>query len=201
MGKGWFLSRILMPSKAHCSYGGTIKQALAISVTPTEDDGGLEKRLQRLFELQESLDRASAISCVHVLDVIARGCVRFQAHATSTQAKVFRLIESGAFVDAIFTLQETELPQWKLRRIIYDDVRWHCAFSRYFAVPMELDHIAEGSHEVLPLAILNAFLGAQRLTLIAKLASTKIRSAGAVPWTGRVLRQLCLTLANARSSR
>jgi hypothetical protein len=134
---------------------------------PTEDDGGLEKRLQRLFELQENLDRASAISRVHVLDVIARGCVRFHAHAASTQAKVFRLIEAGAFVDAIFTLQELELPQWKLRRIVYDDVRWHCSFSRYSAVPMELDDIAEGSHEVLPLAILNGFLGARRFTLVA----------------------------------
>jgi hypothetical protein len=32
---------------------------------------------------------------------------------------------------------------------------------------MELDDIAEGSHEVLPLAILSAFLGARRLTLAA----------------------------------
>jgi hypothetical protein len=32
---------------------------------------------------------------------------------------------------------------------------------------MELDDIAEGSHEVLPLAILSAFLEARRLTVAA----------------------------------
>src|SRR2546430_8077723 len=114
---------------------------------PTEDDGGLEKRLQRLFELQESLDRTPAISRVLMLDVITRGCPRFHAYASSTQAKVFRLIEVGAFVDAICALQELEMPEWKLRRIICDDAQWHCSFSKHCAVPMEFDDVAEGSHE------------------------------------------------------
>jgi hypothetical protein len=134
---------------------------------PPKEDGGLEERLQRLSALQESLDRAPAISRVHVLDVIARGCTRFHAHASSTQAKVFRLIEAGAFVDATCALQELEMPQWKLRRIVHDDSQWHCSFSKYPTLPMELDDVAEGSHQALPLAILRAFLEALCRTLAA----------------------------------
>ena len=134
---------------------------------PPKDGAGLEEQLQRLFELEERLRGASAISRTCILDAIVHGCVRFHAHAPSTQAKVFRLIEAGAFVDATCSLQELEMPQWKLRRIVYDDPQWHCSFSRHSALPMELDDIAEGSHEVLPLAILSAFLEARRLTLAA----------------------------------
>src|SRR6516225_2462446 len=134
---------------------------------PLQDNSGLEEQLQRLSELRESLDRAPEISRVHMLDVIAHGCTRFHAHASITQAKVIRLIEAGAFVDATCALQELEMPQWKLRRIVHDDARWHCLFSKHPAVPMELDDVAEGSHDVLPLAILSAFLEARRLTLAA----------------------------------
>jgi hypothetical protein len=134
---------------------------------PPKDGAGLEEQLQRLFELEERLRGASAISRTCILDAIVHGCVRFHAHARSTQAKVFRLIEAGAFVDATCSLQELEMPQWKLRRIVYDDPQWHCSFSKHSALPMELDDIAEGSHEVLPLAILSAFLEARRLTVAA----------------------------------
>ena len=136
---------------------------------PRQDNSGLEERLQRLSELQESLDHAPVISRVHMLDVIAHGCTRFHAHASSTQAKVFRLIEAHAFVDATCALQELEMPQWKLRRIVYDDSQWHCSFSKHSTLPMELDDVAEGSHEDLPLAILRAFLEALRRTLTANL--------------------------------
>jgi hypothetical protein len=134
---------------------------------PAEDGAGSEEQLQRLFELEERLGGASAISRTCILDVIVHGCVRFHAHAPSAQAKVFRLIEAGAFVDATCALQELEMPRWKLRRIVYDDPQWHCSFSKHCALPMEFDDIAEGSHEVLPLAVLSAFLEARRLTLAA----------------------------------
>jgi len=43
--------------------------------------------------------------------------------------------------DATCTLQELEMPQWKLRRIVYDDPQWHCSSSKHSALPMELDVI------------------------------------------------------------
>jgi hypothetical protein len=60
---------------------------------------------------------------------------------------------------------------------------------------MELDDIAEGSHEVLPLAILSAFLEARRLTVAANPFPPRSISAGEVPRTSRVLRQFCLIFA------
>ena len=55
-----------------------------------------------------------------------------------------------------------ELPQWKLRRLIHEDGEWHCSLSRHIALPAELDDMAEGHHETLPLAILSAFVEARR---------------------------------------
>ena len=55
-----------------------------------------------------------------------------------------------------------ELPQWKLRRVLYEDGEWHCSLSSQPQLPIELDEVAEGSHETLPLAVLIALLRARR---------------------------------------
>src|SRR5262249_44954719 len=52
-----------------------------------------------------------AVTGYLILNVIARGCTRFRAHASITQAKVFSLIEARAFVDATCALQKLETPQ------------------------------------------------------------------------------------------
>jgi hypothetical protein len=72
-----------------------------------------------------------------------------------------RQIEAGAFVDAMLALLELELPQWKLRRLICEGGEWHCALSKRLALPAELDDMAEGRHENLPLAILTALVEAR----------------------------------------
>jgi hypothetical protein len=80
--------------------------------------------------------------------------------------KVSRLVESGAWTDAALALVEFELPQWKLRRIVYEDGEWLCSLSRQPQLPPELDEVAEASHEILPLAILIALLQARRSTAV-----------------------------------
>jgi hypothetical protein len=77
------------------------------------------------------------------------------------------LIESGAFADATLALLELELPQWKLRRLIYEEGEWHCSLSKHIGLPAELDDMAEATHESLPLAILSAFVEARRHSLTA----------------------------------
>jgi hypothetical protein len=52
------------------------------------------------------------------------------------------------------------LPQWKLRRLICEDGKWHCSFSKQLGVPAGLDEVAEADHESLPLAILSALVEA-----------------------------------------
>ena len=79
------------------------------------------------------------------------------------ESRIDRLIESGAWTDATLALVELELPQWKLRRLVYEDGEWIVAFPRQPRLPLGLDDLAEASHEILPLAILIALLqGATR---------------------------------------
>jgi hypothetical protein len=121
----------------------------------------------RLAKLQEQLRGARIVTPDVMADVIARTCLRFRAHHPSAKARIIRLVESGAFADAALTLLELELPQWKLRRLAYDDGEWHCALSKQLALPAELDETAEANHEILPLAILSAFVEARRRGMIA----------------------------------
>jgi hypothetical protein len=116
---------------------------------------------QRLRELQEHLRRAHTVTPELIADVIARACLRFPVHPPAAKARVIRLIEAGAFADATLALLELELPQWKLRRIVYEDGEWICSLSRHRQLPDWLDDAAEARHAALPLAILAAFVEAQ----------------------------------------
>jgi hypothetical protein len=116
---------------------------------------------QRLSALQEHLRDTQAITSDLIADVIAQACVRLPTHVTAN-ARVNRLIDSGAFTDATLALIELELPQWKLRRLLYEDGAWHCSLSRQPQLPVGLDDTAEASHETLPLAILGALVEARR---------------------------------------
>ncbi len=88
--------------------------------------------------------------------------MRLGALGSATKARVDRLIETSAWTDATLTLVELELPQWKLRRLVYEDGEWLCSLSKQPRLPLGLDEAEEASHEILPLAILIAFLQARR---------------------------------------
>jgi hypothetical protein len=124
-------------------------------------------REEPLRELQLKLHRARTITPGLMADVIARACPRLQAQHRTAKARVIRLVESGAFADATLALLESELPQWKLRRLIREDDEWHCSISKQLGLPAELDDMAEASHESLSLAILSAFVEARRHSLTA----------------------------------
>ena len=117
---------------------------------------------QYLGRLEARLRRAQAPTAELISDVIAEACVCFAARGGAAKLRIHRLIESGAWTDAALALLELELPQWKLRRIVYEDGEWHCALSRHPQLPLELDEVAEASHEILPLALLVALLQASR---------------------------------------
>src|SRR5262252_8412785 len=120
-----------------------------------------------LGALQEQLRRGRILTPELMAEVIARACWRLQALHRTAKARVIRLVESGAFADATLALLELELPQWKLRRLIYEDCEWHCSLSKHIGLPAELDDMAEATHESLPLAILSAFVEARRHSLTA----------------------------------
>jgi len=114
-----------------------------------------------LRELQEQLRCAHAVTPDLMTDAIVRSCPRLQARHSMAEARVARLIENGAFVDAALALIELELPQWKLRRLVCDDGLWHCSLSKEPGLPIDLDQTADMSHEILALALLGAFLDAR----------------------------------------
>jgi hypothetical protein len=120
------------------------------------------KHEQYLGRLEAELHRARALTPELMSDVIAEGCIRFAPHEGPAKRKIERLIGPGAWTDATLALIAFELPQWKLRRILYEHGEWHCSLSKQPQLPMGLDEIAEGSHESLPLAILIALLQALR---------------------------------------
>ena len=100
-----------------------------------------------------------------ISNVIAEGCTRLPAlNKAGKVARIDQLIDAGAWSDAALALIELELPAWKLRRLVYEDGEWFCSLSRQPNLPVEIDDTADASHDVMPLAILGAFLEARRRT-------------------------------------
>jgi hypothetical protein len=85
------------------------------------------------------------------------------ARSRRLPVRIERLIESAAWTDAALALLELELPNWRLRRLAYDDGEWHCALSRQRELPDWLDDGSIESHNAdLAMAILSAFVDARR---------------------------------------
>jgi hypothetical protein len=93
-------------------------------------------------------------------------------------ARIDRLIESRAALALI----ELAIPQWSSRRIIHADGEWHCALSRRPNLPIDVDDMAEASHEVLPLAVLRAFVAARRRDTVAPQAAAAVPQIRSTPW-------------------
>ena len=95
--------------------------------------------------------------------IIGSACSRIPVLSKSGKtARIERLIESGAWTDAALALIESEIPSWKLRRLVYENGEWFCSLSRQPNLPLEIDDTVDASHEALPLAILSAFVEARR---------------------------------------
>jgi hypothetical protein len=109
--------------------------------------------------------------------VIAETSLRMSNQAGT--ARLRRLIESGAFTEAAFALVELELPQWKLRRIVYDEGEWHCALSRQRELPDWLDRAIEAHHANLTLAVLGTYL-----EIAKQIEASRMPGRPSVPQTG-----------------
>ena len=107
-----------------------------------------------------------------------------RSHADDA-ARIERLLQSGARVDAALALIALELPQWQLRRVVYDGGEWHCALSRARELADWLDDAAEGRHADLALALLDAFLEARQM------ATSSGRPSALPPLTDAMYEPLC----------
>ena len=114
-------------------------------------------------ELDDRLRDASAVTPELMSQIIEETCRSYPPIRRTTKSlAIERLIQSGAWTDAAFALIDLELPLWQVRRIVYDEGEWHCALSRQRELPEWLDQSIETRHTDLPLAILTAFVDAQR---------------------------------------
>jgi hypothetical protein len=151
---GFLPSRFFMP--LHYSWEPIQSAPLECVSMSFEPD-----RAKRLDTLQARANCLRAVTPELLTDVIANACMRFPAHGHATKAAFNQLVACGAWTDAVLLLLHLELPQWKLRRIIYEDGEWHCFLSKQPQFPLEFDEGAEAAHEVLPLAILIGFIRAR----------------------------------------
>ncbi|WP_076865776.1 hypothetical protein [Bradyrhizobium mercantei] len=134
-------------------------------------------------DLGERLRDAYAVTAEFMADIISQTCRRFPSAGQSCKtSRVERLIQSCAWTDAAIALLDLELPQWQVRRLVYDEGEWHCALSRERELPDWLDQSIETHHTDLALAILSAFVEAQ------KIAAPESR--GSVPTVRREPRSL-----------
>ena len=121
---------------------------------------------QNLRELTGRLRDAHAVTGDLMSQVIGEMCRRFSFVGQGEKTtRIERLILSGAWTDATLALIDLELPQWQVRRIAYDGGEWYCALSRERELPEWLDQSIEARNADLALAILTAFVEAQRVTM------------------------------------
>ena len=132
--------------------------------------------------LGDRLRDAYGVTAEFLSDIISETCRRFPStEGNSKAARIERLIQSHAWTDAALALIDLELPQWQVRRLAYDDGEWYCALSRQRELPDWLDQSIETRHADLALAILSAFVEAQRVS--APSSRTSVPSAPRRPTT------------------
>ena len=123
------------------------------------------KYQDRLDRLTEQLRLAPALTPDLISNVVVDACIRLPVLNKAGKAiRLDQLIAAGAWSDAALALIELELPAWKLCRLVYEDGEWFCSLSKQPNVPVALDDTADACHDVLPLAILSAFVEARRKT-------------------------------------
>jgi hypothetical protein len=129
-----------------------------------------------LEQLDDAL-RLAPVPSSRLFRKIMGGCTRLSLLRQAGKAAwIDRLIEAGAWTDAAFALIEFELPAWTVRRVVHESGEWLCSLSRQSNLPIDLDDMADGRHEVLPLAILLAFVDARHKSSAATKAVSTVPS-------------------------
>jgi hypothetical protein len=116
-------------------------------------------RSEQLATLAGQVSAADEATSKLLSEIVVATARRLSVPSEAANAAQLRqLIEADALTEAAFALINLELPQWKLRRITYDQGEWHCAMSRERELPEWLDEAVEARHASLTLAILSAYI-------------------------------------------
>jgi len=120
------------------------------------------ERLERLASIADRV-RSATHATTSLVSAIASEISHDDVNGSmSPSATLGRLIAVSAWTDTAMALLASELPQWKLRRLAYDDGEWHCTLSRQREFPEWLDDGIETHNEDLALAIFNGLIEAAR---------------------------------------
>lgn len=118
-------------------------------------------RAKRLTAIANRLCEATG-NANDLIAAVATEAYRDENGQDQVPAQLRRLISAEAWTDAGLALIADKLPQWKLRRLAYDEGQWHCALSLQPDLPDWLDQAIETTHWDLSLAVMSAFVEALR---------------------------------------
>jgi hypothetical protein len=100
--------------------------------------------LQHYDPANDRIHHADAVTGDLVVEIIDNTCRRFPSIGqTEKTARIERFIGAEAWTETALALIDLELPQWQIRRIVYDEGEWHCALSRQRELPEWLDESIE----------------------------------------------------------
>lgn len=121
----------------------------------------LKAKYQTLLDaLDSALHHAQEPTLDLLAKIISGACTRARHCAKGEKFdRLMHFARIGAWIEAAFTLIELELPLWRVRRLADENGEWLCSLSHQLNLPMTFDD-CEAVHEVLPLAILSAFVEA-----------------------------------------
>jgi hypothetical protein len=121
------------------------------------------KHLASLEALDSALHYAQEPTVDLFAEIIGGACTRIPLLAKAEAFdRLMHLAKIGAWTEAAFALIALELPLWRVRRLVYEDGEWLCSLSHQPNLPIALDECVEATHEVLPIAMLCAFVEARR---------------------------------------
>ena len=138
-------------------------------------------RLADLSRLDASLIEAAQPDHALFVDIILSSYPRLAAPKSDHAARLHRLLEAGAWTDAALELLALELPGWIVRRLACEEGKWHCSLSRHADLPIEMDDCIDAVHDVLPLAILRAFIEARLAAAATGMIETSVPRLAPMP--------------------
>jgi hypothetical protein len=110
------------------------------------------------------LQSAHAVTVALLRDVMGSAGERLSTlQRMGKTAHIERFLKAGACTEAALALLDLEMPNWKIRRLVFEGGEWLCSLSRRSSMPIQFDEMAEARHAVLSLAVLRALVEARQL--------------------------------------
>jgi hypothetical protein len=116
-----------------------------------------------LAQIAASLERTHEIIGEMVTDFITALCSHCKTSLRrKDESRIERLIDEEAWEGVVLTVLRIALPNWSLRRFIFEDGEWFCSLSQALNLPINVDDTADGRHQSFSAAMMLAMIEALR---------------------------------------